>query len=207
MVFKKYFLEHKLFWGFISFFLSIIVVLKFVYSPWVNRANQSAIIFLSMQPKLKWIVSAQEEYKKKRGTYAGDLKSLVEEAHNIEPKYLALDLAKQVEKYQSFPGLNFTKTHSGAFYYFEIKAADAENYLAQASFMGFAERGEDVWQVDKSGTMVNKVKSKLLSSAKDTHLMERALSWWLLASLVLFLWGIGEKVYRFINGRSPKQTA
>ncbi len=203
MDFKKNFLDHKLFWGFISFFLSILVVLKFVYSPWVNRANLNANIFYSMEPKLKWIVKAQEVYKTKRGTYAIDLKSLLEETHSVEPKKIPLDLAEQVEKLPHFPGMTFATTHSGPKYYFEIKAADGDNYLVQASFMGFASWGEDIWQIDKTGIIVNKVKSRLLQSAKDDALRDRALSWWLLGSLVLVLWGLGEKLYRLINGKSP----
>lgn len=206
MAFKKYFLDHKLFWGFVSFFISILVVLKYVYGPWTQRAHYNGRVFLIMEPTLRWIVKAQERHKEVKGSYTEDMSSLIKEGFDIGDKSIAEDLAEQVKKYKRYPGMSYDKTHSGPTFYYEIRASDGDNYLAQATWMGFAHYGEAVWQIDKTGTLVNKVESQLMKDIQRFHWRDRVFSWWLLGSLVVMLWGMGEKVYGWINGRSKQKA-
>lgn len=205
--FKKHFLDHKIFWGFFSSFLALIVVFKFVYVPWKHQAMMNSYRHGDMHPKMNWIIEAQRKYHQKNRKYASQLKELLETKTDAKDHTeVVSQFKRQIKVYEKYPGLNYGDLHIGYRYYFEIRSADANNFLAQASFMGLSNFGEDVWQTDKTAKIVNKTESKVISDGRKNRFRSRVISWWLLGSIVLFFWGVGEKVYRKINGVSPQKS-
>lgn len=160
-----------------------------------------------MHPKMNWIIEAQRKYHQKNRKYASQLKELLETKTDAKDHTeVVSQFKRQIKVYEKYPGLNYGDLHIGYRYYFEIRSADANNFLAQASFMGLSNFGEDVWQTDKTAKIVNKTESKVISDGRKNRFRSRVISWWLLGSIVLFFWGVGEKVYRKINGVSPQKS-
>ncbi len=147
-----------------KFLISLLVLGAFifygakVYRNWTNRAHYHARLRFDAHDILKEIQKLQKKYYEKNKTYADSISLLVSTFDNA-----SRNLKKNPD---SYPGLASGNSYSGSAYFYSIEQADSNEFIAQAKYKGFAQNGDDIWQIKKDGDPFSIVTSKLYKKKK-----------------------------------------
>ena len=168
-------------------FIGAILLSIFSYSHWTKPTLLSKSNF-EASTVLRWIQEVQNIHKKTQGTYTDSLQKLVFISGS------EFSNSREILEKQLGKDTGLSNPQSGPYYYYSILKADKSDFLAEARYQGFAQNGEDIWQISSRGDVIHSVSSHLASMPLWMRISRYVIPLLFLASLVFLVLAIRLKI-------------
>jgi hypothetical protein len=169
-------------------FIGAILLSIFSYSHWTKPTLLSKSNF-EASTVLRWVQEVQIIHKKIHGTYTDSLQKLVFISGS------EFSNSRQILEKQLGKVTELSNSQSGPYYYSILKA-DKNDFLAEARYQGFAQNGEDIWQISSRGDVIHSVSSHLASMPLWIRISRYVIPLLFLVSLVFFVLAIRRKILK-----------
>ena len=175
-------------------FIGAILLSFLSYREWNNRAVYWGHANYDAIKVLQWIQTVQIIHKKTHGTYTDSLQELV-----FIPESAGSEFSSPRDHVEnqsgSYLGRSNLKSHLGPYYYSILKA-DNNDFLAEARYQGFAQNGEDIWQISSRGDVIHPVSSHRASMPLWIRISGYVMLLLFLTSLVFFVLAIRRTILK-----------